>query len=132
MSGVNKVILLGFLGADPECRTLDSGKMVANFSLATTETYKKDGEKQSVTEWHRVCLFGAPAEIAQKYLKKGQLVYIEGKLKTRSWEKDGVTKYTTEIIGDRLQMIGGAPSNNSSNNEEPALSSAEDNGGLPF
>jgi single-strand DNA-binding protein len=130
MSGVNKVILIGNLGRDPEVRHLDSGKAVANFSLATSETFKsKSGEKTTNTEWHNIVLWGQPAEIAEKYLKKGQTVYIEGSLKTRSWEKDGITKYITEVVGSRLQMLGGG--SGSQSNNEPV--EAEDNSNnLPF
>lgn len=108
MSGVNKVILIGNLGKDPEIRTLESGVSVANFTMATSETYrdKTTGEKKVITEWHNIVLWRGLAEIAQKYLHKGDLVYIEGKLRTRSWEKEGVTRYTTEIVGDSMTMLG--------------------------
>jgi single-strand DNA-binding protein len=109
MSGVNKVILIGNLGKDPEVRHLDNGASVANFSIATTESYKDrtSGQKVDQTEWHNIVLWRGLAEVAEKYLHKGDSVYIEGKLRTRSWEKDGVTRYTTEIIGDQLTMLGG-------------------------
>lgn len=109
MAGVNKVILVGNLGKDPEVRHLESGVTVANFSIATTETYKdrNTGERKEVTEWHNVVLWRGLAEVAEKYLKKGSQVYVEGKLRTRSWEKDGVTRYTTEIVGDNMTMLGG-------------------------
>jgi single-strand DNA-binding protein len=108
MSGVNKVILVGRLGKEPEVRNLENGAAVANFTIATSESYKDKttGEKKEVTEWHNVVLWRGLAEIAQKYLHKGDLVYIEGKLRTRSWEKDGVTRYTTEIVGDNMNMLG--------------------------
>lgn len=116
MSGVNKVILIGRLGKDPEVRNLDNGAMVANFSIATSESYKDrtTGEKKEITEWHNIVVWRALAEISQKYLHKGDMVYIEGKLRTRSWEKDGVTRYTTEIVGDNMTMLspkstGGSP-----------------------
>lgn len=107
MSGVNKVILVGRLGKDPEVRNLDSGVSVANFSMATSETYrdKTSGEKKEITEWHNIVLWRGLAEVAQKYLHKGDLVYIEGKLRTRSWEKEGVTRYTTEVVGDNMTML---------------------------
>lgn len=107
MSGVNKVILIGRLGKDPEVRNLDNGAVVANFSIATSETYKDrtTGERKEITEWHNIVLWRALAEIAQKYLRKGDMVYIEGKLRTRSWEKDGVTRYTTEVVGDNMTML---------------------------
>jgi single-strand DNA-binding protein len=108
MSGVNKVILIGRLGKDPEVRNLDNGVSVANFTMATSESYKDrtTGEKKEVTEWHNVVLWRGLAEISQKYLHKGDLVYIEGKLRTRSWEKEGVTRYTTEIVADNMTMLG--------------------------
>jgi single-strand DNA-binding protein len=119
MSSINKVILVGRLGKDPEVRSLDNGKSVANFSLATSESYKdkQTGEKKEVTEWHNIVLWAGLAEIAAKYLAKGSLVYIEGKNRTRSWEKDGVTRYTTEIVGDNLQMLGGKSDGGSSNSD---------------
>lgn len=114
MSGVNKVMIIGRLGKDPEVRHLESGKVVSNFSLATSEKYtnKSTGEITENTEWHNVSLWGAIAEVAEKYLKKGDLVYIEGKLKTKSWEKDGVTRYMTEVLGNQLQMLSPKGSNN--------------------
>lgn len=107
MSGVNKVILIGRLGKDPEVRNLDNGAVVANFSIATSESYKDrtTGEKKEITEWHNIVLWRGLAEISQKYLHKGDMVYIEGKLRTRSWEKDGVTRYTTEIVADNMNML---------------------------
>jgi len=112
MAGVNKVILIGNLGKDPEVRYLDSGVAVANFSLATTESYKnKEGERVSQTEWHDVVLWRGLAEVAEKYLKKGSSVYVEGKIKTRKWEdKEGNTRYKTEIMADNMTMLGGKPS----------------------
>ncbi|WP_414040882.1 single-stranded DNA-binding protein [Acidithiobacillus sp. M4-SHS-6] len=108
MAGVNKVILLGHLGRDPEMRYQPSGAAIANFSIATSETFKdRDGNKQERTEWHRIVLFGRTAEIAGEYLRKGSLAYVEGRLQTRKWtDKDGQERYTTEIIGDRLQLVG--------------------------
>ncbi len=108
MSGVNKVILIGRLGKEPEVRNLDNGVSVANFTMATSESYKDrtTGEKKEVTEWHNIVLWRGLAEITQKYLHKGDLVYIEGKLRTRSWEKEGVTRYTTEIVADNMTMLG--------------------------
>jgi single-strand DNA-binding protein len=108
MSGVNKVILIGRLGKEPEVRNLDNGATVANFTMATSESYKDKttGEKKEVTEWHNIVLWRGLAEISQKYLHKGDLVYIEGKLRTRSWEKEGVTRYTTEIVADTMTMLG--------------------------
>ena len=108
MASVNKVILIGNLGKDPEVRYLPSGDAVANISIATTETWKdKGGEKQEKTEWHRVSMFSKLAEIAGEYLKKGSQVYIEGRLETRKWtDKEGHERYTTEIRADRMQMLG--------------------------
>ena len=110
MASVNKVILLGNLGKDPETRYTTGGEAVTNLNIATSETWKdKSGEKQEKTEWHRVVLFGRQAEIAGEYLKKGRSVYIEGRLQTRKYtDKDGVEKYSTEVVGDRMQLIGGA------------------------
>jgi len=108
MASVNKVILIGNLGRDPETRYTTGGDAVTNLRLATTETWKdKSGEKQEKTEWHTVVLFGRQAEIAGEYLKKGRPVYIEGRLQTRKWtDKEGVEKYSTEVVGDRMQLLG--------------------------
>ncbi len=108
MASVNKFILIGNLGRDPETRYMPDGGAVTNVSIATTETWKdKNGEKQEKTEWHRVAFFGKLAEIAGEYLKKGSQVYVEGRLQTRKWQdKDGQDKYTTEIVADRMQMLG--------------------------
>ena len=110
MASVNKVIILGNLGRDPETRYTTGGDAVTNLNIATSEQWKdKAGEKQERTEWHRVVLFGRQAEIAGEYLKKGRSVYIEGRLQTRKYtDKDGVEKYSTEIVADRMQLIGGA------------------------
>jgi single-strand DNA-binding protein len=108
--GVNKVILIGNLGADPETRAMPSGASVANLRIATTENWKDrtSGENQERTEWHRVALFGKLAEIASEYLRKGSQVYIEGSLRTRKWQdKQGNERYTTEIVGNEMQMLGG-------------------------
>jgi len=108
--GVNKVILIGHLGADPETRAMPSGSSVANLRIATTESWrdKQSGEQQERTEWHRVALFGRLAEIAGEYLKKGSQVYIEGSLRTRKWQdKQGNERYSTEIVGNEMQMLGG-------------------------
>ena len=109
MASVNKVILIGNLGADPETRYLPSGDAVANIRIATSEKWKdKSGEQQEHTEWHRIAFFGKLAEIAGEYLKKGSPVYIEGRIRTRKWQdKDGQDKYSTEIVADRMQMLGG-------------------------
>ncbi|MFN8985835.1 MAG: single-stranded DNA-binding protein [Burkholderiales bacterium] len=108
MASVNKVILVGNLGRDPETRYMPDGGAITNISIATTSQWKdKSGEKQEQTEWHRVAFFGTLAEIAGEYLKKGSQVYVEGKLRTRKWQdKDGVEKYTTEVLADSMQMLG--------------------------
>jgi single-strand DNA-binding protein len=110
MASVNKVILLGNLGRDPETRYTTGGDAVTNLRIATTEQWKdKSGEKQEKTEWHTVVLFGRTAEIAGEYLKKGRSVYIEGRLQTRKYtDKEGVERYSTEIVGDRMQLLGSA------------------------
>jgi len=108
MASVNKVILIGNLGADPETRYLPSGDAVTNIRIATTENWKdKSGEKQEHTEWHRISFFGRQAEIAGEYLKKGSPVYIEGRIRTRKWQdKEGQDRYSTEIVADRMQLLG--------------------------
>ena len=133
MAGVNKVILVGNLGKDPEVRYLDSGVAVANFSLATTESYKnKEGEKVNQTEWHNIVVWRGLAEVAEKWLKKGSSVYIEGKIRTRKWEdKEGNTRYTTEILADNMTMLGGKPSTDSTANET-VDSSKDSSDDLPF
>src|SRR5262245_53042522 len=108
--GVNKVILIGHLGADPETRAMPSGSTVANLRIATTENWKdrQTGEQQERTEWHRVVLFGRLGEVAAEYLRKGSQVYIEGSLRTRKWtDKQGNERYSTEIVGNDMQMLGG-------------------------
>ena len=103
---VNKVILIGNLGADPEVRYTQNGTAVANFRLATTETWKKEGEKEELTEWHRIVTFGRLAEICGEYLSKGSKVYIEGRIQTRKWEdRDGNPRYTTEIVAREMKML---------------------------
>ncbi len=131
MSGVNKVILVGRVGKEPEVRNLENGASVANFSLATSETYKDKttGEKKEITDWHNIVLWRGLAEITQKYVHKGDMLYIEGKMRTRSWEKDGVTRYTTEVIGDNMTMLstkgggGGSSSNSDYSQERPIAES---------
>ena len=107
--GVNKCILVGHLGNDPEVKYMPSGGAVTNVSLATTESWKDktSGEKVERTEWHRLVFFGKLAEIVGEYVRKGSQIYVEGKLKTRKWDKDGVDMYTTEIVCDEMQMLGG-------------------------
>ncbi|HJX34042.1 MAG TPA: single-stranded DNA-binding protein [Desulfatiglandales bacterium] len=110
MASVNKVILVGNLGSDPEVRYTPSGRAVANFSLATTEKYtNKEGEKEERTEWHRIVAWARLGEICGEYLTKGSQVYIEGRIQTRSWEdRDGNKRYTTEIVAQAMQMLGGS------------------------
>ena len=105
--GVNKVILVGNLGNDPEVRYMPNGNAVANVSLATSETWKdkSTGEQQEKTEWHRVVFFNRLAEIIEQYVKKGTKLYIEGRLQTRSWEQDGVKRYSTEVVASEMQML---------------------------
>lgn len=109
MASVNKVIIIGNLGRDPEMRYLPSGDAVANLRVATTDKFKdKNGDMQEVTEWHSVAFFGRQAEVCGQYLKKGSQIYVEGSLRTRKWQdKEGNDRYTTEIRGDRMQMLGG-------------------------
>ena len=110
MASVNKVILVGNLGADPEVRYLPSGDAVANIRLATTDRYKDkaSGEMKEATEWHRVSFFGRLAEIVSEYLKKGSSVYLEGRIRTRKWQaQDGTDRYSTEIVAEQMQMLGG-------------------------
>ena len=126
--GVNKVILVGNLGKDPEVRYMPNGNAVANITLATSESWKDktSGEQQEKTEWHRVVMFRRLGEIAGEYLKKGSQVYIEGKLQTRKWQdKDGNDRYTTEIVADEMQMLGSrGGSANFAGNSAPASASA--------
>jgi single-strand DNA-binding protein len=131
--GINKVILIGNLGADPETRAIPSGTTVANLRIATSESWrdKQSGEQQERTEWHRVALFGRLAEIAAEYLKKGSQVYIEGSLRTRKWQdKQGNDRYSTEIIGNELQMLGGrGGGGGAATGTSPAPSFAEESSG---
>lgn len=137
---VNKVILVGNTGADPEVRYLDGGTAVASIRLATSETYKnKNGERITQTEWHSIVLWRGLAEITEKYVKKGMQLYIEGRLRTRSWDdKDGNKRYTTEIVADNMKMLSRRDENNEQSNTQTPPSSApldEKEGGnddLPF
>jgi single-strand DNA-binding protein len=126
MASVNKVILIGNLGKDPETRYLPSGDAVTNISVATTDTWKdKSGEKQEHTEWHRVAFFGKTAEIAGEYLKKGSPVYIEGRIRTRKWQdKEGQDRYSTEIVADRMQLLGGRGGGGEAMVREPSVASS--------
>ncbi len=139
MASVNKVILVGNLGRDPETRYMPEGGAVTNISIATTDSWKdKNGEKQEKTEWHRVAFFGKLAEIAGEYLKKGSQVYVEGRLQTRKWQdKDGQDRYTTEIVADRMQMLGsrqgmgGADREGGGEREAPPRGAAKPAGAKP-
>ena len=123
MRGVNKVILVGHLGQDPDVRAMPSGSSVANLSLATNEQWrdKNTGEQQERTEWHRLAVFGRLAEIAGQYLRKGAPVYVEGRLRTRKWQdRDGHDRYSTEIVVNELQMLGGRGSTSQAGPDRPA------------
>jgi single-strand DNA-binding protein len=129
MASVNKVILMGNLGKDPEVRFMPNGDAVCNFSIATTDTWKdKSGEKQERTEWHNIVMYRKLAEIAGEYLKKGRPVFIEGRLQTRKWQtKEGQDRYTTEIIADSMQMLGGRDSSASSGSASASSQPAAQN-----
>ena len=131
MAGVNKVILVGNLGKDPEVKHLESGRAVANFSLATSETYKnKQGERVTNTEWHNIVLWSPLAELAEKYLKKGSQVFIEGKITTRNYDdKDSITRYITEVVGREMTFLGGGASQTSNPQEATSATSSETNAG---
>lgn len=127
MASVNKVILIGNLGADPETRYLPSGDAVTNIRIATSEKWKdKSGEQQEHTEWHRIAFFGKLAEIAGEYLKKGSPVYVEGRIRTRKWQdkESGQDRYATEIVGDRMQMLGSRGGGTEPMAREPAAAAA--------
>lgn len=126
---VNKVIIVGNLGKDPEVRHFEGGSSVAQFSVATSETYTdKNGERQKQTEWHNVVLWGGLAGVAEKYLKKGNMVYVEGKLTTRKWQdKDGNDRYTTEVVGRTMKMLGGKESSGGSYTPAPSAADVPKN-----
>lgn len=130
MAGINKVILIGNLGKDPELRHTPQGQAVANFSLATSENWTdKSGQKQERTEWHKVVVWGKPAELAAKYLSKGRKAYIEGRLQTRAWDdKEGQKRYTTEVVASTIQFLDSA----ASRGEHAAGPSNDSGGGDPF
>ena len=128
--GINKVIIVGNLGADPDSRAMPSGNAVTNISVATSESWndRETGEKQEKTEWHRVVFFNRLAEIAAQYLKKGSQVYVEGKLQTRKWEdKEGNERWTTEVVANQMQMLGDRMSNDISNDNASISQSSSDN-----
>jgi single-strand DNA-binding protein len=129
MSGINKVILVGHLGKDPEVRHLEGGVAVASFPLATSETFNKDGRKVEQTEWHNIVMWRGLADVAAKFLQKGKLVYIEGKLRTRSFEdKEGIKKYTTEVVAENFTMLGRKTDFESEGNSRPSLKTSDTDG----
>ena len=130
---INKVVLVGHLGGDPETRFTPSGAAVANFNIATNESWKDaNGELQDKTEWHRCVMFGKTAELTGELLKKGQLVYMEGKLQTRNWDdKDGIKRYTTEVVCDMFTMLGRKMDTENSQQAAPTSNSDEEDD-LPF
>lgn len=135
MASVNKVILVGNLGADPETRYMPNGDAVTNIRLATTDRYKdkSSGEQKEATEWHRVAFFGKLAEIAGEYLKKGSSCYIEGKIRTRKWQdKDGKDVYSTEIVAEQMQMLGGKPQGERQQNKAGSSSDFDSGADIPF
>jgi single-strand DNA-binding protein len=135
MASVNKVILIGNLGRDPEVRYTPNGSAVCNLSVATTRSWtsKASGERQDETEWHRIVLFDRLAEIAGEYLKKGRSVYIEGRLRTRQWtDKEGIERYTTEVYGDHLQLLGSKPEGNTSHPTEDTGATGDADDDLPY
>ncbi|MDY6905246.1 MAG: single-stranded DNA-binding protein [Thermodesulfobacteriota bacterium] len=127
MSGLNKAMIIGRLGRDPEVRYTQDGRAVTNFSVATSEEWKDKttGEKNERTEWHRIVAFGRLGEICGEYLAKGKLVYVEGRLQTRSWEKDGVTRYTTEIVASGMQMLESRSASSGSGGYTPSTAGAD-------
>jgi single-strand DNA-binding protein len=130
MSGVNKVIIIGRLGQDPEMKAVGQGATVARLNVATSESWVKDGQKQERTEWHRIVVWGKLAEICGKYLAKGRQVYVEGRLQTRSWEDNGQKKYSTEIVASTVQFLGSA-GNEATATKDPAMNQSA-NGGADF
>jgi single-strand DNA-binding protein len=136
--GVNKVILVGLVGKDPESKVMPNGTAVVNFSLATSDSWKdKSGQQQESVEWHKLVCFGKLAEIIAQYVKKGSKLYLEGSLKTRSWDKDGVKQYATEIVVGEMQMLDGKPQESSQQSSQGrAAQSAPfadfDDSSLPF
>jgi single-strand DNA-binding protein len=144
MSGINKVILVGHLGKDPEVRHLDGNVTVASFPLATSETFNKDGKRVEQTEWHNIVLWRGLAEVASKYLTKGKLVYIEGKLRTRSFEdKEKIKRYVTEVVAENFTMLGRKSDFENNNHQhqeaqpkqvddDATLRAVDEGGDLPF
>lgn len=140
MSGINKVILVGHLGKDPEVRHLDGNVTVASFPLATSETYHKDGKRVEQTEWHNIVLWRGVADLAAKYLTKGKLVYIEGRLRTRSYEdKEKIKRYLTEVVAENFTLLGRksdfeppSPTENTAGKRDQVPDPVQDSGDLPF
>ncbi len=132
MPSINKVILIGHLGSDPEKRFMPNGNATCRYSIATSETWKdKNGEKQEHTEWHRIVMFGKIAEIACEYLKKGAAVYIEGRLRTQEWtDKENIKRYTTEIIADTMKMLGKREKQKEERSHSTASTAVDDD--IPF
>ncbi|OOF53729.1 single-stranded DNA-binding protein [Rodentibacter genomosp. 2] len=134
MAGVNKVIIVGYLGNDPEIRTMPNGDAVANISVATSESWtdKNTGERRELTEWHRIVFYRRQAEICGEYLKKGSQVYVEGRLRTRKWQdQNGQDRYTTEIQGDMIQMLGSRPQNSAAGQHQPSQQMANQPNPVP-
>jgi single-strand DNA-binding protein len=136
MSSVNKCIILGRVGQMPEVKAIQSGNKVAKFSVATSEKYKdKAGEKKEDTTWHNIEVWGKLSDIVEQYVKKGDMIYLEGKIKTDSYEKDGVKKFSTKIVADTIQMLGGNKADNTTQPKEHSgftEAAIEDSDGLPF
>jgi single-strand DNA-binding protein len=132
MAGVNKVILIGNLGRDPEIRHLEGGVSVANFPIATTESYKdKTGNRVEQTEWHNIVMWRGLAEVAEKYLRKGMTIYVEGKLRTRSYDKDGQKHYRTEVLSDNMTILSRKEDNKTNTEGSPAASSSQGASDIP-
>ena len=136
MASINKAILIGNIGHDLEVKTSGSGVAILNFTLATSRRFKgSDGEVQTETEWHRICAFGRTAEVIGQYCRKGSSIYVEGRLRTREWEKDGVKRYTTEIIAENIQLLDKRADGDQSTANKPATAPAQSqptNDDMPF
>lgn len=127
MSSINKVILIGNVGKDPEIKSFEGGNKVANFSLATSEKFKdKNGQKQEKSEWHNIAIWGKLADVVERYVKKGDKIYLEGKLTTRSWEKDGEKKYMTEVVCNQMTMLGSRQSKQTESDQEKNYADRDD------
>lgn len=136
----NLAILIGRVGKKPEVKSTGNGQRVANFSIATSESYKdkSTGEKKEITDWHNIVIWGQLADVIEKYVNKGDMIYVEGKMRTRSWEKDGITRYTTEVIGSNITLLGNKNSGGGSSDSKPqqnnqtTYASNEGTDDLPF